>query len=143
MVSYGRPSTRYFAWCTVSLVTLDQPQCLAQNCVIAKDIKVVPTAEMLDARLIVRVGGMPRPQTETTYFHYSNQLSYNQRVGCLLCIMAGIYDIWYGWVVVRMAISLKYRKPHRFVQIHITYQTCLSARSYLWVLAYYCDNLTI
>ena len=51
---------------------------------------------MCDINSMSRVGGMPWPKTGTTQYHAQLGLPDNQRVGCLLCCMAKIYDLWDG-----------------------------------------------
>ncbi len=54
---------------------------------------------------------MPLPKTGATHYHahlglLDFQRSYNQRVGCLLCSMARMYDLWDGSLEKRKVRSL-------------------------------------
>ncbi len=72
---------------------------------------------------------MPEAQTGTTHYHAhctdrtSRQRSYNERVDCLLCNKAMIYDLWdgsfdqckvlwLGWLSCSSTATL-----HRYIQI--------------------------
>ncbi len=73
----------------------------AQNCRIAEDVKCYTYCCYIRcATLIVRVGGMPWPQTGATHLHVQQGLSEKGRaikgIGCLLCSMARICDLWNG-----------------------------------------------
>ncbi len=118
-----------------------RPRCPAQTASKLKIIKVLPTPAINDRciTLIVRVGVMPWPLNRRNSLvctiRTSRQRSYNQRVVCLLCSMARIYDLWdssldngqsqggwsgpllwSGWLWSSSTVT-----PSIIIQIHITY----------------------
>ncbi len=98
---------------------------LGQNRVIAKDVKSFNyCCYVICVALIVRLGGMPLPQTGATHYHAQLRPPDKGRAikGLVVCYVVWLWSMIYGigllrfarcvvWslVVVRMAIKLKYR----------------------------------
>ncbi len=67
---------------------------LCPNCVIAKDVESLPTAINSTSR--VNALAPNRYNSLPCKVRTSKLSSSNKRVGCLLCSMARIYNLWEG-----------------------------------------------